>query len=401
MKIKPVILCGGAGTRLWPESEKKLPKQFIDWGGWTLFGETLERIKGSIFDYPTITTNAAYLKLVKKYLKKHKVKKYQIILEPSKRNTAPAILSSALIQKGSNIQPMLFLPSDNLIGDINQFNKSISIHKKCLSENNIFIFGNKTISPSSEYGYFLVKKISKYINKVIRFIEKPDKNKLKTILKKKAYMNSGMFFIRKDSIIANFKKFQKKMYVYCDNAVTRSKNYNNIYYLNKSSFKKIQPISFDFAILEKAKNVNGIKLNISLTDLGNWKEIWKFFKEHISKTNIRKNTYYRPWGKYINLYSGKGFLLKELVINPKSSISLQKHHYRSERWTIISGKPKITINKTILFKNPNDTTFIPKGVVHRIENLFNTSVKIIEIQTGPILKETDIVRYRDIYGRAN
>ncbi len=401
MKIKPVILCGGAGTRLWSESEKKLPKQFIDWGGWTLFGKTLERIKGAIFDYPIITTNAAYLKLVKKYLKKHKVKKYQIILEPFKRNTAPAILSSALIQKGSNIQPMLFLPSDNLIGDINQFNKSISIHKKCLSENNIFIFGNKTISPSSEYGYFLVKKISKYINKVIRFIEKPDKNKLKTILKKKAYMNSGMFFIRKDSIIANFKKFQKKMYVYCDNAVTRSKNYNNIYYLNKSSFKKIQPISFDFAILEKAKNVNGIKLNISLTDLGNWKEIWKFFKEHISKTNIRKNTYYRPWGKYINLYSGKGFLLKELVINPKSSISLQKHHYRSERWTIISGKPKITINKTILFKNPNDTTFIPKGAVHRIENLFNTPVKIIEIQTGPILKETDIVRYRDIYGRVN
>ena len=283
MKIKPVILCGGAGTRLWSESEKKLPKQFIDWGGWTLFGKTLERIKGAIFDYPIITTNAAYLKLVKKYLKKHKVKKYQIILEPFKRNTAPAILSSALIQKGSNIQPMLFLPSDNLIGDINQFNKSISIHKKCLSENNIFIFGNKTISPSSEYGYFLVKKISKYINKVIRFIEKPDKNKLKTILKKKAYMNSGMFFIRKDSIIANFKKFQKKMYVYCDNAVTRSKNYNNIYYLNKSSFKKIQPISFDFAILEKAKNVNGIKLNIPLTDLGNWKEIWKFFKEHISK----------------------------------------------------------------------------------------------------------------------
>jgi len=401
MKIKPVILCGGAGTRLWSESEKKLPKQFIDWGGWTLFGKTLERIKGSIFDYPIITTNAAYLKLVKKYLKKHKIKKYQIMLEPFKRNTAPAILSSALIQKGYNNQPMLFLPSDNLIGDINQFNKSISTHKKCLSKNNIFIFGNKTISPSSEYGYFLVKKISKYINKVIRFIEKPDKNKLKTILKKKAYMNSGMFFIRKDSIIANFKKFQKKMYVYCDNAVARSKNCNNIYYLNKSSFRKIQPISFDFAILEKAKNVNGIKLNIPLTDLGNWKEIWKFFKEHISKTNIRKNTYYRPWGKYINLYSGKGFLLKELVINPKSSISLQKHHYRSERWTIISGKPKITINKSKLFKNPNDTTFIPKGTVHRIENLFNTSVKIIEVQTGPILKETDIVRYRDIYGRAN
>ena len=73
MKIKPVILCGGAGTRLWPKSKKNLPKQFIDWGGWTLFGKTLERIKGSIYDSPIITTNSDYLKLVKKFLAKHKV----------------------------------------------------------------------------------------------------------------------------------------------------------------------------------------------------------------------------------------------------------------------------------------------------------------------------------------
>ena len=66
MKIIPVILCGGAGTRLWPQSRKNLPKQFIDWGGWTLFGKTLDRVKSSIFNYPIITTNSAYLNLVKK-----------------------------------------------------------------------------------------------------------------------------------------------------------------------------------------------------------------------------------------------------------------------------------------------------------------------------------------------
>ena len=71
MRITPVILCGGAGTRLWPQSKKNLPKQFIDWGGWTLFGKTLERVKSSIFDYPIITTNFAYLKLVKRYLLKY------------------------------------------------------------------------------------------------------------------------------------------------------------------------------------------------------------------------------------------------------------------------------------------------------------------------------------------
>ena len=179
MKIKPVILCGGAGTRLWPSSKKNLPKQFIDWGGWTLFGKTLERIKSSIFDYPIITTNSAYLNLVKKYLSKYKIKKYRIILEPFKKNTAPAILSSALIKEIPYNQPMIFFTSDNLIGKIGLFNKSINIHKRYLNEKNIFIFGIKPRSPSSEYGYFITKKISKNLNKVDRFIEKPNQNKVK------------------------------------------------------------------------------------------------------------------------------------------------------------------------------------------------------------------------------
>ena len=78
MKITPVILCGGAGTRLWAQSKKNLPKQFVDWGGWTLFEKTLGRVKSSIFDYPVITTNVSYLKQVKKFLKKHRIKKYKI-----------------------------------------------------------------------------------------------------------------------------------------------------------------------------------------------------------------------------------------------------------------------------------------------------------------------------------
>ena len=401
MKIKPVILCGGAGTRLWPKSKKNLPKQFIDWGGWTLFGKTLQRIKSPIFDYPIITTNSAYLNLVKKYLLKLKIKKYRIILEPFKKNTAPAILSSALLKEVPYNQSMIFFTSDNLIGKINQFNKSIYSHKKYLSDNNIFIFGIKPTSPSSEYGYFITKKISKNLNKVDRFIEKPNQNKVKIIVKKNGYMNSGIFFARKDSIIKSFKKFQPKIFKYCVDAVGKSKIYKNAYYLNKTSFKKLHEISFDYAILEKSKNIYGIKLNIPLTDLGNWKEIWKFFKKYNSKSIMKKNTFLRPWGKYINLYSGKGFLLKELIINPKSSISLQKHNYRSERWTIITGKPKITINKKKFFKKSNETAFIPKGAIHRIENNYNLPVKIIEVQIGSILRETDIIRFKDIYGRVN
>ena len=175
----------------------------------------------------------------------------------------------------------------------------------------------------------------------------------------------------------------------------------DVYFLNKKSFQKIESKSFDYAILEKTKNVNAITINIPWSDLGSWKEISFIFKKNRLKYFKKRNVFYRPWGKYINLYTGKGFLIKELIINPKSSISLQKHQYRSEHWTIISGKAKIIVNKRKFFKNVNETIFIPQGAKHRIENPFTKSVEILEVQTGSILKETDIIRYKDIYGRAN
>ena len=214
-------------------------------------------------------------------------------------------------------------------------------------------------------------------------------------------MNSGMFFARKDSIIKNFSLHQPNIFKHCSDSVNKSKFYKNVYKLNKNSFNKLNEISFDYAILEKSRDINGIKLNLPFTDLGNWKEIWRFFKEYKSKTSIKKNTFYRPWGKYINLFKGKGFLLKELVINSKSSISLQKHTHRSERWTVIFGKPQITINKKKFFKKKNEAVFIPKGAVHRIENPFYEPVVIMEAQVGQVLKESDIIRYKDIYGRVN
>jgi len=401
MKIKPVIMCGGAGTRLWPQSKNSLPKQFINFGGWTLFEKTLQRIKSSTFDYPIISTNLAYVNLVRKYLLKCKIKKFKIVLEPSKKNTAPAILSSVLLKEIPYDQSMIFFSADHLIEKIDRFNKSIISNKKYLNDNNIFIFGIKPTSPTSEYGYFLTKKISRNINKVVRFIEKPNMHKAKKIIKKNGYWNSGMFFARKDSIVNNFKKHQPQIFKLCTDAVNKSTIYKNVYHLNKHSFNKLKEKSFDRAILEKSKNINGIKLNIPWSDLGSWKEISMIFQRDKSKYYKKKNIFYRPWGKYINLYSGKGFLVKELVINPKSSISLQKHHHRSEHWTVTSGRPKITINKKKFFKNTNETAFIPKGAIHRIENPFNRAVKIIEVQTGPILKETDIIRFEDIYGRVN
>jgi mannose-1-phosphate guanylyltransferase/mannose-6-phosphate isomerase len=399
MKIRPVILCGGAGTRLWSNSKNHQAKQFIDFGNWTLLGKTLDRVKSSTFGAPIISTNLKYLKEVKKHLKKHKISKYKIVLEPAKRNTAPAILASALIKDIPNEQPLMFFAADHLIEKASIFNKAINKNKDNLTDQNIFIFGIKPTSPSSEYGYFLTKKVKGSINKVTKFIEKPKEAKAKQVIKQKGYWNSGMFFLRKDSIINNFKKYQPIIYKNCVNAVSKAKLKDNTYYLNKASFEKATAKSFDYAILEKTKQINAIKLDIPWSDLGSWKEILKVYDKNKNKYFKKKNVYYRPWGRYVNLFEGKGFLVKELYVKPKGILSLQKHHHRSEHWLVTQGRPKITLNKDTFSKKQNDHIFIPLEAIHRIENKGNKPVKIIEAQVGSILKESDIVRFQDVYGR--
>ena len=400
MKIRPVILCGGSGTRLWPKKKDQQAKQFIDFGNWTLLGKTLDRIKNPIFDLPIISTNLKYLKEIKKHLKKHKIQKYKIVLEPAKMNTGPAILSAALIKDIPDLQPLLFLSSDHLVKKENIFCKEIIKHQKYLSNKNIFIFGIKPTSPSSEYGYFITKKI-KNINQVTKFIEKPNLFKAKDLLKKKGYWNSGMFFLRKESIINNFKKYQIKTYKNCLKAVLNSKYSKNTYYLNKKNFVKCTPKSFDYAILEKIKDINAIKLNIPWSDLGSWREICNMYNKNKKIYIKKKNIFHRPWGRYINLFNGKNFLIKELYVKPKGILSLQKHFHRAEHWVVTQGTPKITLNKNHFIKKTNETIFIPLGAIHRIENTKKKPVKIIEAQVGSILKESDIIRYQDVYGRVN
>ena len=400
MKIRPVILCGGAGTRLWPDNKKHQAKQFIDFGGWTLFGRTLERIKNPIYDYPIISTNLKYLKDIKKHLEIKQVKKYKIVLEPAKKNTAPAILTSTIIKEIPDKQPVIFLSSDHLIENNGKLNFEIKRHKKFLNDRNIFIFGIKPNSISDQFGYFITRKI-KNLNQVSRFIEKPNSAKAKKIVEKGGYWNSGMFFLRKDSLINNFKKYQKRIYKNSLLAVNKGKYKNNIYYLNKTAFIKNPSKSFDYAILEKTKKINAIKLDIKWSDLGSWKEILLMFKKNKKKYFKKKNIFYRPWGSYTNLYNGKNFLIKELNVKSKGVLSLQKHFHRSEHWLITQGVPKITLNKKSFSKKLNETIFIPKGAIHRVQNPYKKTVKIMEVQLGSILKETDIVRYEDIYGRVN
>ncbi len=392
-------MCGGSGTRLWRGFKKFQAKQFIDFGGWNLFCECLDRLNSKYFDYPIISTNIKYLKEVKKNLRKSKIKKFIIVLEPSKKNTAPAILSSVLPKEIPLDQPVMFFPADHMIENFNSLTKKIIKNTNSINDKDIYLFGIKPNYPSSQYGYLITKRDKNNVIKVKKFVEKPNIASAKRLIKKKAYWNSGIFLSNKKSILKNFRIYSRDIYNKCLESAYKGVYKNKILFLNKKSYKMIKASSFDVSILEKTDSIRAINFSIPWSDLGSWSEIIKIFSKNKLKYFNKKNVFLKPWGKYINLYRGKNFLVKELQINSKSSISLQKHFHRSEYWTVTQGKPKITINKKTLYKNKGESVFIKSGDVHRIENEFKLPVKIMEVQTGLILKENDIVRYKDVYGR--
>ena len=461
MKIKPIILCGGEGTRLWPESRKKHPKQFIKINGKSLLKHAIDRVTGVNFDPITICSNANFLDQIKEETKNINCKIY---VEPAKKNTAAAILAALNDDDLTFYQPVLIISSDHIIEKKKVFQKQIMKLSNNLDMYKIFIFGVKPDYPETGYGYLYSKKINKNFNKVDKFIEKPNLNRAKKLFKNNNYLwNSGMFLSNKSALLNEFSILQNKLALQVCDSYINAKTTNHIVTLDNKYYSKIKSISFDHAILEKSKNVFSAKLSSDWKDVGSWMQKWEiekkdkdnnYIKGNILKNNVKnsyissnrtivasnlknvlavdnndvlylsdlknnnlKNLYpiinkkfpkitdqhtttLRPWGQFTNIFVGKDFQVKELVVNPGAILSLQKHKYRSENWVVVQGKANVTLNKKNISLNKSDSIFIPQGAVHRIENRQKSILKIIEVQTGSYLGEDDIIRIKDIYGRA-
>ena len=461
MKIKPIILCGGEGTRLWPESRKKHPKQFIKINGKSLLKHAIDRVTGVNFDPITICSNANFLDQIKEETKNINCKIY---VEPAKKNTAAAILAAVNDDDLTFYQPVLIISSDHIIEKKIVFQKQIKKLSNNLDMYKIFIFGVKPDYPETGYGYLYSKKINKNFNKVDKFIEKPNLNRAKKLIKNNNYLwNSGMFLSNKSALLNEFSILQNKLALQVCDSYINAKTTNHIVTLDNKYYSKIKSISFDHAILEKSKNVFSAKLLSDWKDVGSWLQKWEiekkdkdnnYIKGNILKNNVKnsyissnrtivasnlknvlavdnndvlylsdlknnnlKNLYpiinkkfpkitdqhtttLRPWGQFTNIFVGKDFQVKELVVKPGAILSLQKHKYRSENWVVVQGKANVTLNKKNISLNKSDSIFIPQGAVHRIENRQKSILKIIEVQTGSYLGEDDITRIKDIYGRA-
>ncbi|MEY3962156.1 MAG: mannose-phosphate guanyltransferase [Pseudomonadota bacterium] len=460
MKIKPIILCGGEGTRLWPESRKKHPKQFIKINGKSLLKHAIDRVSGINFDPISICSNSNFLDQIKDETKNINCK---IFVEPDKKNTAAAILAAINDDDLAFYQPILIISSDHIIQKKIVFQRQIKKLSLHLDMYKIFIFGVKPNYPETGYGYLYSKKINKNFNKVIKFIEKPNLSRAKKLIKNNNYLwNSGMFLSNKSALLNEFSVLQTKLALQVCDSYINAKFTKNIVELENKYYSKIKSISFDHAILEKSNNVFSTKLLSDWKDVGSWIQKWEiekkdkdnnYIKGNIFKNKVKnsyisssrtivasnlknilavdnndvlflsdlknndlKNIYpiihkkfpkltdqhtttQRPWGQFTNIFVGKNFQVKELVVKPGAILSLQKHKYRSENWVVVEGKANVTLNKKKIILHKSDSIFIPQGAIHRIENRQKSILKIIEVQTGTYLGEDDIIRIKDVYGR--
>ena len=277
--IYPVLLCGGTGTRLWPLSRETYPKQFVKIiGEDSLFQQAASRLSGEQFMPPTIVTNTEFRFIVTEQLAQKAIDPGSILIEPEQRNTAPGILAAALhiLEKDPN-GIILTTPADHLIPDIKEFEKTVKKGLANTAQNEIITFGIKINRPETGYGYLKLSETPKDSPvKLLSFIEKPILSEAKAMQESENFLwNSGIFLFKAKTIISEFKKHNPKLYQLVLEATNTATIDLGFVRLDSNAWEKVENVSIDFAIMEKAKNLSVVPFTGYWTDLGEWNAVWK------------------------------------------------------------------------------------------------------------------------------
>lgn len=459
--MKVVILAGGGGSRLFPLSRSCYPKQFLHIAGEkSLLVQTVERFLGiAKAEDIIIVTNKDYIYHVQAELKEAKAEAAQIITEPVGRNTAPAIaLAMAYIKNcGADSNETVFIsPADHLIKPAALFQQIVLNAQGLTADDKIVTFGIVPDKPETGYGYIKAgKNISAGAFIAEAFKEKLDKKTAEEYVKAgNYYWNSGMFMFSIETMEKELSRYTPQIYaafnqgyealqkeftempdISIDYAVAEKSAkmavvpLNGVYWNDIGSWDAIAETFSDSTgnmysgdivaenctntmILGQERLIAGLDLqNLMVVDTpdvllvaqkGKSQDVKqlvnKLKKEHRKEVDENR-TMYRPWGSYTILAEGDGYKVKRITINPGAKLSLQLHYHRSEHWTVISGTGKLTLDDKEVFFRENESTYIPIGVRHRLENPGKLPLSIIEVQNGKYLGEDDIVRFDDVYGR--
>jgi mannose-1-phosphate guanylyltransferase/mannose-6-phosphate isomerase len=289
--VLPFILCGGAGTRLWPLSREAFPKQFHKLTGpQSLFQQTCRRLTGDPFGDLSVLSNYQHRFLIEEQLQEIGVTA-GIVLEPVVRNTAAAACVAALMVGHTDPEALVLLaPSDHAIGDDAAFAESVSLGLAASRRGAVVTFGVKPDCPHTGYGYIETDSGSSGANVALavrRFVEKPSHEIAQTYLNSgRFYWNAGVFLFKAASMLELFQAHAPEILATCRQALNEATKDLGFRQLGKS-YQRAPSISLDYAIIEKANNIVCVPLSTSWSDVGSWSELWHFLEKD-DRDNVAK-----------------------------------------------------------------------------------------------------------------
>ncbi len=470
MNYYPVILAGGAGSRLWPVSREFYPKPLLPmFGANSLLQDTATRLDGiSGVHKPLFVCNEEHRFMLAEQVRALGKDPEAILLEPQGRNTAPALTLAALylVDKDPDTM-MVVMPADHVIPDQAAFAAAVEQGAPLAEEGYLVTFGVASDKPETGYGYIRRGEEidGRGVFRVERFVEKPD---LKTAQEYTRsgdyYWNSGIFLMRADRWLEEIAKFRPDILQACQAAMAERKADSDFVRVGKKAFLTSPSDSIDYAVMENTERAAVIPLTTAWSDVGCWSAVWEISERdgagNVSKGDvlIHESTnsllladsrciaavglddvivvetadavlvadkkrcqevkaivdqlkagdreeyrfhsrVYRPWGDYEGIDLGTRYQVKRLRVKPGAKLSLQMHHHRAEHWIVVSGTARVTRGEDVFILSENESTYIPIGTRHRLENPGTIPLEIIEVQSGSYLGEDDIVRFEDIYNR--
>ncbi|WP_142809030.1 mannose-1-phosphate guanylyltransferase/mannose-6-phosphate isomerase [Tepidiphilus olei] len=478
----PVILSGGAGTRLWPVSREGHPKPFITLpDGETLLHKTYRRAaalhdeqEGVPAEILTVTNRDYYFLSKDEFARAGLDRRYRstFLLEPVGRNTAAAVALAAhvLAERHGPDALLLVLPADHLITDEAAFRRAVGQAAQLASQQRLVTFGVVPDRPETGYGYIEAGEALGPGRAVVRFVEKPALDLARQYLEAgNFYWNAGMFCFQAGVLLEQMARYAPDVAEAAARCWERTRerctSETALLELDAESFAAIPDISLDYALMERSEAVAVVPAEFDWSDIGSWcalsvlatpdeagnrargealffdsrntyvhsedrlvaalgveellivdtpdallvahRDKAQDVKHVVARLKARDHDVYkfhrtvvRPWGSYTVLEEGPGFKIKRIEVKPGASLSLQMHHHRSEHWIVVRGMAKIINGEKECYVRPNESTYIPAGHKHRLENPGILDLVMIEVQCGDYLGEDDIVRFQDDYGRA-
>ncbi|WP_163370196.1 mannose-1-phosphate guanylyltransferase/mannose-6-phosphate isomerase [Endozoicomonas acroporae] len=493
MNLIPIIISGGCGSRLWPQSRALYPKQFLPLvNDQTMFQSTVARLDGlDAAGAPVVIANEDHRFLVAEQLRQMGRSAEAIILEPVGRNTAPAVALAALkVLEHTDHQEepvLLVLAADHVIQDEKAFHRAVEAAMPTTMEGKLVTFGIVPAHPETGYGY--IKAGDKLMGNqgagdktaepespthdtslttifsVTEFVEKPDQETARGYLASgDYYWNSGLFLFKASRYLKELKQFRPDILAACEKAMMVQNPDLDFIRLDEDAFRACPDDAIDYAVMEKTTDAVVVPLDAGWSDIGSWSSLADIAEQDELGNSVQgdvllqdtTNTYvrsekkliatvgvndlvvvesddailvahkdqvqdvktvveslkaagrpegnlhrkvYRPWGAYDSIDMGERFQVKRIMVKPGARLSLQKHYHRAEHWIVVKGTALVDIDGKEVLLTENQSTYIPIGAVHRLENPGKFDLELIEVQSGGYLGEDDIERFEDTYGR--